>query len=154
MEITIRTEDILGAKEELREDVVRMAVTEMKAEVRQQATDMLHKLVTDEVAEVVLEEVRRVVENHLDTPYKVRDGFGRDAEELTLRERIALHLQEQCKFKVDYGNSTIFTELVKKTVETEMRSYQKAFNTLVTDRFVAEAMQHAVNNLRKRMGVE
>ena len=164
MKIEIDLNDILGDEcgAETLQDSVRRQVTSALAEtlttqIKDRVDDEVHKVLQETLAKAVNEQIPGIMAELLDAEYRCVDRYGdRAGTTTTFRKQLIETLRTEMTYKrtSDYERSkSTFTKAVDAVVEENMKEFKKDFNKLVTDQFTKDAFEHAVTELRKRMGI-
>lgn len=157
MQITINTADILGDEATIRDEVIAQVSNALITSMRKQASDLLKEMLDKNLKDVVRETVQTVTDLSVDTKFTDCDSYGRSTgKELSLRDRIAGFVQEQCTFKntAYSSDNNAFTKVVKDVVEKEVSKFKTEFTTLVTRQVVQQSMETAVATLKESLGIK
>lgn len=156
MQITINTADILGNETTIRDEVIEQVSTALITSMRTQARDTLTAMLEKNLAEVVSQVVAETIAITIDTKFTDTDSYGRVGKEASIRERIADYVQAQCTFKSSQYNSEMnpFSQVVKETVESEVKKFKADFTSLVNKQLITECLNEATAKLRAACGIK
>lgn len=164
MKIEIDLNDILrdhdGVPEEsLNEAIRRQVVENLTKRMQDGIGRRLDEEISRRISEVVQSEVASrapaFVETLFDAPYRPVDRFGHPGHPTTFRAELLKSIHEQMTYKPETYNDrkNAFTKAVDDTVRAKLAEFQKEWTRRVDSQFVNTALQHATEQLRKRMGV-
>lgn len=156
MQITINTDDILGEETTIREEVINQVSNMLLVHLRKDAAAALTSVIESGAKVAVEEFLLEATTMAVDTPFTNVDQYGRQGKTASIRERIVSHLESQCVIKNTTYDSdqTVFGKVVKSVVAGEMEKFKKDFNSLVTQKFVAEVTDFAAAKLKSSMGIK
>lgn len=155
MQITINTDDILGDETTIREEVIHQVSNALLVHLRKEASAALTSVIESGAKAAVEEFLRAATTESIDTPFTEVDAYGRPGKTASVRDRIVDHLKVQCVIKnTPYdSDQTVFGKVVKGVVESEMAKFKKEFDSLVTQKFVADATDYAAAKLKASIGI-
>ena len=140
----------------------------VKGAIIQEATDRIYEKIdrcTDrKLDELISKGIVGRVNAHLDAlipslmDYEFQETarYGAtEGEQTTVKNRILKYLGDVCVFKErNYSSDrNAFTEAMKSIIESQMKLYKPEFDKQVNAMFVKEAMDYAVQAIRKKLGV-
>jgi len=156
MKIEIETNDFLGDETTIRDEVIEIIAEKIMSQIVTGVKELIQQSTKEYLAMVIKEQLSIVVKTHLDTEYVERDSYGRAKEPTTVRNKIADILQKECQFKnTNYSSDqTIFTRIIKDTIEQEMKKFKKDFTSLVNTKLIQECLDTATATLKKACGIK
>lgn len=164
MKIEIDLDELLhdadtGYTESLRESIRRQVVETITArtrdDVKRQISDTVSEVLNEELAKAVREQMPALVAGLMDATYQPVDRYGKLAPTTTFRAELLKTITEQAVYrKVNYdSDKNAFTRAVDEAVKGKLAEFQAAWTKQVDGAFVQQALAHATEALRKRLGI-
>lgn len=163
MEIKINLDELVGSDEEGSGSIKEFILEE----IRRKASSAVEKLLVGEIKSAIVtvcqEQIKILVAGHLEgmvhdtlhNPFCPKDSMGRLLPETTVRDEIIKLVQAQMVYKKTSYDSdkNAFTLQHERIVAAEFAKFKESFSKLVNETFTAQAMQHAAQTLKAKLGL-
>lgn len=168
MKIEIDLNDIFSGNDEgpgetLQESIRRQVVDTL---IRR-TSEGINKVVQEKTAEAIdamlATEVGRLmpqlVNDLMDHPYQQVGRYGERGKTTTFREQLLDKIVSEMEYKPSSDSfsrdrENVFTKAVRGVVDGRLSEFKKQFDKTVDANFINDAMAHAAEKLRERMGVK
>jgi hypothetical protein len=162
MKIEIDLNDILGdengaetLQESVRRQVIDTLVRTTKAGVDATIKQQVAATIKETLERELIEKMPGIINDVLTSEYTPVGRYGDAGKPTTFRAELVKSISEQMTYKAARFDSdkNAFTRAVDSLVESEVATFKKEFNSHVTAKFVADAMDYAAAEMAKRLGV-
>lgn len=145
--------------EKLKDEIVSYSSSEIIREVKKEVLTLVKEEVLKAKEDIVTEASDKIVEELLlaiDSEYEIINQWGDVQGKSTLRKRFVEMVKHQLEYTPRSFSSdrNYFTRSIDELIETEVRKFKKEYNSLVDDKFIEEAMEHATRKLRQRLQID
>lgn len=159
MKVEIDLQDILGDEygdvESLSESIQR----QVKESIEKKIAEGIVSRVNQQVTEVIQSKIEEYVESQLpslfdeliDKEYTVRDKWGSNARQTTMRKELLSTLLSQMEYKkANYdSDKNYFTRNVDEATREYIQNFKNEFDKKVNEEILREAFDYAVHKLNK-----
>lgn len=159
MKVEIDLQDILGDEYGDMESLSDSIQRQVKEAIENRIAKGIMQRVNDEVDKIIQLKIGEYVETQLpslfaeiiDAKYTVRDKWGSNARETSMRQELLSTLLSQMEYKkTNYDSEkNYFTRNVDAVLSDCMKNFKDKFDTKVNDEVVKEAFDYAVHKLNK-----
>ena len=156
MKIEIETNDFLGDEDTIRNEVIDQIANMFMTKIGDEAENFIQQSIKESLSIVIEKQLTEIVKMHLDTEFIEKNQYGKTSGSTTVRNKIADILQKECVFKdTTYSSDqTIFTKIVKHTIEGEMQKFKKGYTSMVNTKLMQECLDMATKTLKKACGIK
>lgn len=111
--------------------------------------DDISKVITAKVDEILTS----MIPEFLDLEYTPTGCYGDKNKPTTIRNKICKDIEKAMVWKDSQYQSeqSVYTKIVKATVEAKLKDFSKEFNKTIDDKFIADCMEYASDKLRKTL---
>lgn len=160
MKIEVDLSDVFGEEGETIADSIRRQVIDgITSQVRGGLDDQIKRRIGDileaELRPAVQAQLGPFIEQLFDTPYRPVDRYGSRDEPTTFRAELLKTIHKELAYKPAQGSydRNLYTKTVDDVVAGAMKEFAAAWKRDVDDKFIRDALAHAVGNLSERLGL-
>ena len=156
MQILINTADLLGDETTIRDEVIEQISNALLLNLRKTVAEQVTNIIQEQLVQQVKFVISDLVNLHLDTEITVTDRYGSKEESYTIRNKIASLVAGQLVYKKSNYSSdrNAFTSAVDELVNSELKKFQTAFNSMVTKDLLKLCLDEATTKLKLACGVK
>lgn len=164
MKIEIDLDDIFrdedsNPQESLHDSIRRQVIDRMTGDLRKKLfanIDMrLSEIMNAQLAEVMADKMPALIDDIMNVEYTPVSFYGQKGDPTTFRDEIINSIGKNMKYEPKQYSSdeNAFTKAVKSIVEAKTGEIKKSILATVDDQFRKDAMNFAVTELSKRLGL-
>lgn len=157
MQITIDTSNMMGDESTIRDEVIEQVIANLTRSFQSTLDIKIKEVFDKEISVLVAQTVSEIVTTHIDTEITTVEEYGKQHQPESIRTKISNHLTKLCTFKDNNSFSSSnnsFTNIVKKTVEDELRKFQKEYISTVDRKVAEQSLDAATKLLKKSLGIK
>jgi hypothetical protein len=138
----------------IKDGIMQVLTKELSKGIKDRVNEEVSKLMSDEIKKVVSERMPALLNDLIDTEYTIVDQWGEPKGKTTLRHALLTSLTSAMVYKAERYDSdkNFFSKRIDEIVAIKCDAFKKEFDTKVSDLFIKEAFEYAINKLRSVLG--
>ena len=148
------------ASESLQESIERQVVAHLTLKMEKgiggQIDEKVSEIIGKKVQDIADKMLPALAEDMLSAEYYPTTSYGERRGPTTFRQELVSVITSELKYKVARYESdkNVFTKAVDAVIGENVKEFKADFNKLVSDKLRDEALNYAVDSLKKSLGVK
>jgi len=143
-------------QESVERQVVTMLSRKLEAGIGKQIDTEVARIISTKLQEVADTILPSLAADMIDAEYRPVGTYGNQGATTTFRKELVRVITANLQYKkARYASETnVFTKAVDSVIAENMKVFQSEFNAMVTKKFRDEALNYAVNSLKKTLSIK
>lgn len=141
----------------IKDIIIDTVCSKIYGRINKEITDKISSILEKGITEKLNAYLSNLIPMLMEYEFEETGYYGASkAAKTTVKNRILKTLETQCVFseRGSYNSdNNAFTKSVKEIIEKQMKEYKPAFDKQVNALFVKEAMDYAVAQVKKKLGI-